>query len=171
KMVLHGTALQPWGMDRKPGMNMFFWGTMFVPAQTWLQPGRVWTNYLFRCQYMLQQGRNVADVVGLLPTPDWEYTTPMGLHKKYNYDLVSEALLLNEMDVKDGYFALPSGAKCRVLLLPETKGKMAPEMLRRIGYLVKKGGTIVCRDKPYHAPGLLNYQQNDSLVRQLTEEV
>ncbi|WP_343701038.1 glycosyl hydrolase [Chitinophaga sp.] len=171
KMILHGTALQPWGMDHKPGMNMFFWGTMFVPAQTWLQPGRAWTNYLSRCQYMLQQGRNVADVAGLLPTLDWEYTMPMGLHKKYNYDLVSEELLLNKMDVKDGYFTLPSGAKYRVLLLPETKGKMSPEMLRRIGYLLRKGGNIVCRDKPYHAPGLLNYQQNDSLVRQLTDEL
>ncbi|TZF80669.1 hypothetical protein FW774_20220, partial [Pedobacter sp. BS3] len=171
KMILHGTALQPWGMDLKPGMNMFFWGTMFVPGQTWWEPGKAWVNYLSRCQYMLQQGKNVADVVGLMPTLNWKNTMPMGLHKQYNYDLLSEELFLKDMDFTDGYFRLPSGAKYRVLFLPKTNGKMAPEILTKLIQLVEKGGLVVCQDKPVQSPGLTNYPQADHEVQKLVAQL
>jgi hypothetical protein len=161
KMFLHGTAMQPWGKDVKPGMPMFFWGTMFAPGQTWMEPGRVWVDYLSRCQYMLSEGINVADVVGLMPTLNWQHAMPNGLHKKYNYDLLSEESLLNEMDWKDGYFTLPSGAKYRVLFLPKTNGTMDVSMVKKLTLLAQKGGIVVCQDKPSATPGLSNYPQCD----------
>jgi len=171
QLVLHGTALQPWGMDLKPGINMFFWGTEFVPAQTWWAPGKAWVNYLSRCQYMLSQGKNVADVVGLMPTLNWVNAMPMGLHKKYNYDLVSEELFLKDMDYSDGYFRLPSGVKYRVLFIPETKGKMSPEIITKLLKLVKKGGTVVCEDRPVQSPGLTNYPESDNEVKKLAAKL
>ncbi|WP_316814366.1 glycosyl hydrolase [Pedobacter heparinus] len=170
-MVLHGTALQPWGMDHKPGMNMFFWGTQFVPGQTWWAPGRAWVDYLSRCQYMLRQGYNVADIAGLMPNVDWHDKMPQGLHKKYNYDLITEELLVSQMDFKNGFFTLPSGARYRVFFLPKTGGKMEPAVLSKLIELVKKGGTIVCEDKPSMAPGLRNYPQSDNTVKALVEQL
>ncbi|RZJ89779.1 MAG: hypothetical protein EOO20_10025, partial [Chryseobacterium sp.] len=167
KMFLHGTALQPWGKDVKPGMPMFFWGTMFAPGQTWMDPGRAWVDYLSRCQYLLSEGVNVADVVGLMPTLNWEKAMPGGLHKKYNYDLMAEETLLNEMDWKDGYFILPSGAKYRVLFLPKTNGLMDVNIIKKLIQLVQKGGTVVCQDKPSHTPGLTNFPKCDQELQQL----
>ncbi|RZJ87468.1 MAG: hypothetical protein EOO20_16010, partial [Chryseobacterium sp.] len=92
KMVLHCSALQPWADQVKPGMSMYFWGTMFAPGQTWWEPGKAWINYLTRCQYLLSEGKNVADVVALMPTVEWWGSVPGGLHKKYNYDMVTEEL-------------------------------------------------------------------------------
>jgi hypothetical protein len=161
KMFLHGTAMQPWGNDVKPGMPMFFWGTMFAPQQTWIEPGRAWVDYLSRCQYMLSEGINVADVVGLMPTLNWKEAMPGGLHKKYNYDLLAEESLLNAMDWKDGYFTLPSGAKYRVLFLPKTHGTMDISLVKKLTVLAQKGGIIVCQDKPTTTPGLTHYPQCD----------
>lgn len=169
KTVLHGTAHQPWGTDVKPGMPMLFWGTMFAPGQTWWEPGRAWTDYLSRCQYMLQNGKNVADVVGLMPNLNWIDAMPSGLHKSYNYDLVSEETFLGNMDFKDGSFILPSGAKYKVLFLPKTNGRMAPENISKLIELVKKGGTVVCQDKPSTSTGLTNYPQVDDQVKELTD--
>ncbi|TZF80666.1 hypothetical protein FW774_20225, partial [Pedobacter sp. BS3] len=171
KVVLHGTALQPWGMDLKPGMNMFFWGTMFVPGQTWWEPGKAWVNYLSRCQYMLQQGKNVADVVGLMPTLKWRHSMPEGLHKKYNYDLMAEETLLHEMDFSGGFFRLPSGANYRVLILPKTNGKMSAAILKKLIALAKKGGTIVCEDRPSCSPGLTGYPETDAEVKTLAAQL
>jgi hypothetical protein len=170
-MVLHGTALQPWGMDHKPGMNMFFWGTQFVPGQTWWGPGRAWVDYLSRCQYMLRQGVNVADVAGLMPNVNWHDKMPQGLHKKYNYDLVTEELLVSQLDFKDGFFTLPSGARYRIFFLPKTGGKMEPAVLSKLIELVKKGGTVVCEDKPFEAPGLTDYPQSDKSVKELANQL
>jgi len=69
--ILHGTALQPWGNRVKPGMPMAWWGTMFLPGQTWVEEGKVWTDYLSRCQYMLSQGQNVADIICFMPSLKW----------------------------------------------------------------------------------------------------
>lgn len=165
--ILHGTAMQPWGTDVKPGAPMYFWGTMFTPGQTWWEPARAWVNYISRCQYILTKGKNVADVVGLMPTLNWIDAMPSGLHKNYNYDLLSEEIFLKNMDWKDGYFRLPSGVKYRVLFLPKTNGKMAPEIIAKLTELVKKGGTVVCQDKPQTASGLQGYPQTDVKVKRL----
>ncbi|WP_187774913.1 glycosyl hydrolase [Pedobacter sp. BS3] len=165
KMYLHGTALQPWGTDVKPGMPMMFWGTMFAPGQTWLEPGKAWVDYLSRCQYLLSQGLHVADVAGVMPTLNWENAMPGGLHKKYDYDLLAEESLLNDMDWKDGYFVLPSGARYRVLFLPKTNGMMDVALIRKLTVLAQKGGIIVCQDKPLRAPGLSGYPKCDEDVQ------
>ncbi len=165
KMFLHGTAMQPWGTDVKPGMPMMFWGTMFAPGQTWLEPGKVWIDYISRCQYILSEGLNVADVAGIMPTLNWKDAMPGGLHKKYNYDLVSEESLLNEMDWRDGYFELPSGAKYRVLFLPKTNGQMDAGLIKKLTKLAQKGGIIVCQDKPQTSTSLSNYPKCDEDVK------
>ena len=171
KMYFHAAALQPWGTDLKPGTPMFHWGTIFIPGQTWWKPAREWVNYISRCQYMLSQGKNVADIACLMPTLKWRRSTPEGLHKKYNYDLLSEEIILEKLDYADGFFRLPSGAEYRVLLLPHTHGRMSPEVIARLIELASKGGTIICRDRPSSAPGLTDYPQVDAKVKDLAKKL
>jgi len=171
KMTLHGTALQPWGDKVKPGMPMGFWGTMFIPGQTWWEPGRVWVDYISRCQFMLQQGHSVADILCIFPSLNWRDTMPTGLHKLYNYDSCSEETLM-QAKVKDGRFVLPhSDAGYRVLLLPPMAGGASPEFLRKVLALVKAGGTVICSDRPTHAAGLQDYPACDREVEALTAEL
>jgi len=170
KAVIHGMALQPWGDKVKPGMPMGFWGTMFMPGQTWWEPGRAWVDYLSRCQFMLQQGTFVADILGLFPVTDWNTTMPAGLHKQYNYDLCT-AEMLDQLDFREGRFVLPGGMSYRVLLLPPTRGKMAPEILARLLSLVEKGGTVVCADRPSASPSMKNFPDCDREVQQLADRL
>jgi hypothetical protein len=163
--ILHHTALQPWGDKVKPGMGMGFWGTMFQPGQTWWESGKAWTDYLSRCQYMLSQGTNIADIIYFMPSLDWNKAIPTGLHKLYNYDVATEELLLQGMDWQDGYFILPSGARYRVLVLPKTEGKMEPEIISKLTELAKKGGVIICQDRPFRSASLADYPKRDAMVQ------
>ena len=171
KMTMHGSALQPWGDKVKPGMPMGFWGTMFTPGQTWWEPGRAWVDYLSRCQFLLQQGHTVADILCVFPSLNWRNTMPSGLHKLYNYDLCSEETFM-QAEVKDGRFVLPhSDAGYRVLVLPPTSAGVSPALLRKLMALVKAGGTVVCSDRPTRAAGLQDYPACDRQVEALATEL
>ncbi|TZF82844.1 DNA-binding protein [Pedobacter sp. BS3] len=61
RYALHVNAHNPW-IDRKPGMTLDGIGLYFQRDQTWWKPGRAWIDYIKRCQYMLQQGKPVADI-------------------------------------------------------------------------------------------------------------
>jgi len=171
KMTMHGTALQPWGETVKPGMPMGFWGTMLNPGQTWWEPGRAWVDYIARCQFLLQQGHTVADILCVFPSLNWRGTVPSGLHKLYDYDFCSEETF-TQAQFKDGRFVLPhSDAGYRVLVLPRISGGASPEFLRKLLALVKEGGTVVCSDRPSRAAGLQNYPESDREVATLAAEL
>lgn len=171
KMMLHTGALQPWASDVKPGMSMHNWGTIFVPGQTWWEQGRSWTQYLARCQYMLTQGQNIADIAAVAPVLNWYNAIPEGLHKSYNYDHLTEELLCSSLEWDNGFFHLPSGAKYRVLFFQKSHGKIAYEVLRKIEKLVKKGGHVLFQDKPEQSPGLAGYPMADSRVKALSDKL
>lgn len=167
--IIHSSALQPWGNKVKPGMPMAWWGTMFLPGQTWFEVGKAWTDYLSRCQYILSQGKNVADIIYFMPSLKWREAIPTGLHKLYNYDVATEELLTESMDWRDGYFVLPSGAQYKILVLPKTHGTMEPNIIANLIDLAKKGGTIVCQDRPTKSASLSNYPQCDTEVDKLAK--
>ena len=59
--VIHVFTHNPW-TDRQPGMTLDGVGLYFQRDQTWWDPGRVWVEYLQRCQTLLQRGRPVVDI-------------------------------------------------------------------------------------------------------------
>jgi len=61
RLVFHVFTHNPW-MDRKPGMTLDGVGTFLQRDQTWWKPGKAWVEYTQRCQWLLQQGRPVADI-------------------------------------------------------------------------------------------------------------
>ena len=61
RLVLHVFVHNPW-LDRKPGMTLGGVGTYLQRDQTWWPLAKGWIDYTTRCQWLLQQGRPVADI-------------------------------------------------------------------------------------------------------------
>jgi len=61
RLVFHVFTHNPW-MGRRPGMTLDGVGTFLQRDQAWWKPGKAWVEYTQRCQWLLQQGRPVADI-------------------------------------------------------------------------------------------------------------
>ena len=174
RFCFHTFAMQPW-LDRAPGMTMGPFGHHFNRNATWWEHGgREWIEYLSRCEYLLMQGRFVADVclfwgedapVSALSTwPDTK-NVPAG----YDFDLCDAEMLL-QARVRDGRVSLPSGMSYRVLYIPARITTLSPEMAAKVRELVSGGATVLA-GRPGRAPGLKDYPQCDGQVRQIADEV
>lgn len=170
RLVFHTSAHQP--LDAKPGNTMV--GTHLNRNITWAEHARPFMDYLARNQYMLQQGRFVADLAYLLPEgapaamPFWGPGLNPAPPKGYDFDLVNTDLLLQQMTVgDDGRLQLPSGMRYRVLVLPPTDA-MSVAAIRRIAELVR-GGAWIVGARPRHSTGLAGYPQSEAEVAAIAE--
>ena len=118
-------------------------GTPFLRLQTWWQHMPHFTDYLARCNYMLESGKPVSDVLMYLGDeqnhkPPQELDFPEG----YAYDYCNPDVLINRLSVKEGQLVTPEGIAYRILWLYDCK-RMLPETLERIISFAKQGVTIV----------------------------
>jgi len=167
--LLHVYVHQPYE-NRKPGVNAWF-GTEFNRFNTWYNDMDIFIDYLKRCNFMLQQGKYVADVAYFIgedaPKMTGAQTPP--LPKGYSFDYINGEVIQKRMDVKDGKFILPDGMQYKVLVLPPLE-TMRPELLKKIAVLVKKGGIIV-GPRPKYSPSLTGYGEADKEVARLAKEL
>ena len=179
RFVFHRYAMQPWtNPDRFPGMSMGPFGLHYERTQTWWEQSKAWHEYLARCQYLLQQGLFVADIVYLQPedaqagfAPPPETTVAPHIRGGYNFDGCTPEVVLTRMTVKDGRIVLPDGMSYRVLVLPETE-TMTPPLLRKIKELVAAGATVIGGAKPpQKSPSLADMGAGDAEVKQLAGEL
>lgn len=121
-------------------------GTPFLRGQTWWPYMRGFTDYLARCNWMLERGRPVNDVLMYLGD-EQGHKPPQRLvfAEGINYDYCSQDALLNRLTVKDGKWTTPEGITYSALwlhsspyLLPETQQKIASGI---------KAGAKVCGDE------------------------
>lgn len=165
RFVFHRYAMQPW-LDRRPGMTMGPWGLHYERTQTWWDLTPDWHRYLARCQFLLRQGRFVADI-GYLEPED----SPQGFqdHPRngYGWDQVSPEVVLTRMSVRDGRLVLPDGMSYRLLALSDDRA-MTPGLLRKLKELVEAGATIV-GPRPLRSPSLNGYPACDDEVRRLAD--
>jgi alpha-L-rhamnosidase len=167
RFVFHRYALQPW-QDAKPGMSMGPWGLHYERSQTWWEQSGAWHEYLARCQYLLQQGRFVADILYLQPEGAPQgFGPPRTERSPYNFDGCTAEAVMTRMSVKDGRIVLPDGMSYRVLSLPGTP-TMTPALLRKIKELADAGATVV-GPRPVKSPSLSGYPACDAEVGALTE--
>lgn len=61
RFVIHVWTHNPW-LDRKPGQTLGGVGLYFQRDQPWVEAASGWTDYLSRCQAVLQAGSPVVDV-------------------------------------------------------------------------------------------------------------
>lgn len=171
RFIFHTYAHQPW-MDLQPGMTMGPYGFQFNRNNTWFEKGTAWLKYLSRCQYLLQEGRFVADVCYFSgekspsKAPKREELEP-AIPPGYDYDFCTSEILF-QMSVTNGMLTLPNGMKYRVLALPTHP--MRPAILRKIKSLVDAGATV-CGPKPAKSPSLAGYPACDAYVESIANEL
>ena len=169
RFIFHRYAMQPW-TNRWPGMTMGQWGFHFDRTETWWSQGKAWIDYVSRCQFLLQQGRYVADAAYFngesAPSEMREGNPP--LPEGYQYDAVNADVLLHHATVKQGRLNLDGGASYAVLILPESDAHLTPPLLRRIGEFVQ-AGLAVAGARPQRSPSLEDFPRCDAQVRALAE--
>jgi alpha-L-rhamnosidase len=172
RFVVHRYAHQPY-LDRFPGATMGPWGLHYERTQTWWEMSGAWHEYLARCQFLLRQGKFVADLLYLRPEmPNQTYFTPNPPPPAdYRYDEISAEALMQRVLVKNGKLVLPDGMNYRVLVLPPVK-TMTPGLLEKIRQLAKAGATIVATGpRPQSSPSLQDFPRCDVRVAKLGREI
>ena len=114
--------------------------------ETWAEHAKVWTDYLSRSSYLLQQGRFVADIVYYYGE-DNNITGLFGkgmpsIPEGYNFDFINADALINMLTFKDGKLVTPSGMSYQVLVLDNNSKKMSLPALKKISALVKSGAVV-----------------------------
>jgi len=169
--VIHDSAHQPVD-DKQPGMSLSFFGQFFNRHESWAGLARPWIDYIARNSYLLQQGRNVADVAYFYgeEAPLTALAAAGNLRNlpvTHAYDFVNKTALLNALTVRDGKLVSQAGARYEVLYLGGSSNMMTLPVLRRIADLVRGGATLVGAP-PSGTPSLSDDRQAfDELVRTL----
>ncbi len=155
--------------DRVPGINAWF-GNEFNRHNTWFSQMDVFSAYLKRCNYMLQQGRYVADVAYFLgeDTPKMTGVRNPEIPRGYSYDYINAEVLMTA-SAKDGKLVLPSGMEYRVLVLPKIE-TMRPALLAKLQQLVREG-IVVQGPAPSRSPSLQDYPNADKKVKEMAEQM
>lgn len=179
RFFYHTFAHKPLPDKYRPGMTMGPYGVHWDRGQTWWPMAEAYHKYIARCQFVLSQGKSVADILYLtpegapqvfLPPPSALDGTPVMPDKKgYSFDGCSPAYLIKHAIVKEGKIVFPEGGIYRLLVLPEVE-TMTPELVAKIGELIKAGATVA-GNPPVKSPSLVNYPRCDSLVKSLSEDI
>ncbi len=180
RFIFHTFQHQCLDESLKPGMTMGPYGVHWDRNQTWWPMAAGYHTYLSRCQYLLQQGRTVADILYLIPegaphvfrAPASTLVNPASNlpdRRGYGFDGCPPSLIY-KASVKNGAVVFPSGATYRVLVLPEY-ATMTPELLQAIKRLLETGATVVAGKPPVASPSLVRYPACDDEVRALVREI
>lgn len=171
RFVIHTSVHQPLD-DKKPGFSLGPFGQYFTRQETWAEAGgKAWMSYLGRSCYLLQQGRNIADVLyyyGENNNITWICreklpTIPAG----YEFDFVNSSALINAIQAKDGKLVAQSGNAYTVLVLDESAKLMTLPVLKKIKTLVDAGVKVI-GSKPERSPSMAD---NDAEFQKIATEV
>lgn len=168
--TLLNVSIQQAKEELYPGIDAPF-GTEFNRKNTWFPYIDLFIKYLKRCNYMLQQGNNIADVIYFIgdDSPKMTGIRDPELPGGYSYDYINSEIILNGLAVKNGEFVLPHGTKYKVLVLPKME-TINLEVLQKIEQLVKEGGTII-GIPPHRSPSLRGYPESDNLIKKIGERM
>lgn len=167
--LLHVYISQP-SEEREPGMNAWF-SSEFNRLNTWYPQMDLFTSYLKRVNYMLQQGLNIADVAYFIgeDAPKMTGIVDPELPKGYQFDYINAEVIERDLFVKDGLLTLPHGTQYRILVLPKLE-TMRPELLAKIKKLIEDGA-VVLGPAPKRSPSGESYQTADRQVEKLAGEL
>ena len=167
--VLHVYIHQPTD-DKPPGINAGF-GTEFNRNNTWFEQSKAWIDYQRRSTVLLQTGKHVADIAYFISedAPKFCGSQQPALPSGFDYDFINAEVIEHRLAVKDGRLVLPDGMSYRLLALPPS-ATMRPELLKKIGELVKAGATVVGAP-PSRSPSLENFPKCDAELQALARKI
>jgi hypothetical protein len=172
RFVIHTSVHQPLD-DKMPGFSLGPFGQYFTRQETWAEAGgKAWMAYLGRSCHLLQQGKNVADILyyyGENTNITWLCRKKLpNIPAGFEFDFVnSTALLDNIIQAKNGKIIAKSGNSYNVLMLDETAKYMTLPVLKKIKSLVEAGVKVIGM-KPEKSPSLTD---NDDEFQKLANEV
>ncbi len=168
RFIFHTYVHQPW--DVGPGLALSYHGTEFDRLNTWWNQGKAFMDYVGRSQFLLQQGKNVADVLVFTgeSSPNTAFIKPEIKNLGFDYDLIG-ANKLKDLSVKNGTIYSAVGNPYKILVLPNSDF-IKPETLEKIKELVA-GGAKVIGKKPSQSPSLSNYPTCDVMVKTYADEL
>jgi hypothetical protein len=162
---MHGFVDNPFSDDYQPGLSFGSWGTQFSRHLTWWPLARAWSDYLARCQFLLQQGRPTFDV---LQYPSGYQTSPDVLKGPYRTARLTDDVL-EKLSVRDGKLVLPHGAEFRALTL--SGDPVRPDALEKIRDLVRAGAVLIANPPSPVSASLENYPASDEQMGRLIKEM
>nr|WP_294898225.1 glycosyl hydrolase [uncultured Pedobacter sp.] len=167
--LLHVYIEQP-SDDKVPGINANF-GNEFNRHNTYFNYLHFFTTYLKRCNFMLQQGKYIADAAYFIgeDAPKMTGVTDPALPKGYSFDYINAEVIKSRVNVVNGKLVLPDGMTYSVLVLPKLE-TMRPEFLQKVKDLVAQGATVL-GPAPLRSPSLQAYPQADVEVKKLAKEL
>lgn len=145
--VIHTSVHQPVD-DKVPGLSLSIFGQYFNRHESWSSMARPWIDYLSRTSYLLQQGRNVADVAYFYGeeqplTALYGSALLADVPQQNAFDFVNVQIVRELLRVEKGELLTPGGARYRVLYLGGSSHHMTLPVLRRIAELARAGATVV----------------------------
>ncbi|HUV62968.1 MAG TPA: glycosyl hydrolase [Sedimentisphaerales bacterium] len=154
-----------------PGSS--FGGTTGFPLvrnQTWWRHMPAWTDYLTRCQYILQGGEYVADVLWYLgdelERPPFQ-TAPFP--QGYRLDLLNPEVLHTRLSVQNGKIRVKDGGEYRVIML-RNSNRMLRSTAQRIKDLVL-AGAVILGDKPQESPSLMDGPEDLKVLNTIADQL
>ena len=179
RLIYHTFAHKPFPDKYRPGMTMGPYGVHWDRGQTWWPMAEEYHKYISRCQYVLSQGKAVADILYLtpegapqvfLPPPSaLEGTAVMPDKRGYSFDGCSPPFLIKNASVKEGSIVFPGGASYRIMVLPQIQ-TMTPELVAKVSSLIKTGATTI-GNPPVKSHSLANYPECDKQVKALADNI
>jgi alpha-L-rhamnosidase/Glycosyl hydrolases family 2, sugar binding domain len=171
RFVIHTSVHQPLD-DKKPGFSLGPFGQYFTRHETWSETGgKAWMEYLGRSSYMLQQGKNVADILyyyGENTNITWICREKLpNIPAGFEFDFVNASALQNVIEAKEGKLVAKSGNTYQVLMLDESAKVMTLSVLKKIKTLVDAGIKVI-GNKPVKSPSL---SDSDEAFQTLANEI
>ncbi len=166
RIVIHTSPHQPVD-DKKPGLTLKTYGQAFTRHETWAGMAKPWVDYLTRTSFLLQQGRDAADVAYFYgeegsPTALYQYNRVADAPRRYAFDYFPPDALLNLAKVENGVLTVPGGARYKALFLGGSSRRMTLPVLRKLAALAEAGLAII-GEAPVDSPSLAN--QTDEFAR------
>jgi hypothetical protein len=155
-----------------PGQE-YFAGTHFNPNVTWWEYAGAFVTYLNRCQYLLQQGKFVADVLYYygdhVPNiMQLKEADPAKVLPGFDYDVTDEEILL-KLKAENNCIIVPGGISYRALVLPDHK-ILSLAALKKVHELIQDGATVI-GPKPERTVSLVGYPESEKEFKTLADEI
>lgn len=147
RIVIHTSPHQPRD-DRQPGLSLMIFGQAFTRHETWAEMARPWIDYLARTSFLLQQGRDVADIAYFYgeeasPTALYQFAAVADAPRRHGFDFVGAHALLTLARAEGGELVMPGGARYRAIYLGGTSRRMTIAVLRKLAELVRQGVPLI----------------------------
>lgn len=200
KFMYHTYQHQSLPDNLKPGMTMGPYGVHHNRSQTWWSMADAYHKYVARCQYILQQGTPVADILYLTPEgAPHVFRAPASALASSN-ELSDSRIFTVEDEIITGQgkedflpdrkgYNFDGCAPSQLMRATVKKGKvvfpsgasysvlvlpntetMTPTMLTKIESLLKAGATVI-GNPPRKSPSLTNYPECDRQVSELAGKI